>query len=45
MIIIKPLMIAVQLMKIAFSGGNAFRKTVEVALQKLLEGRGGEGAP
>ena len=41
MIIIKPLMKAVQLMKI----GNAFWKTVEVALQKLLGGRGGEGAP
>ena len=46
-IIIKPLMIAVLLMKIAFGGGNAFLKTVETALQKLLGGvgGGGEGAP
>ena len=32
-------------MKIAFWGGNAFWKTVEVALQKLLGGGGGEEAP
>ena len=37
-IIIKPLMIAVLLMEIAFLGGNAFWKTVEVALQNLLVG-------
>ena len=36
-IIIKLLMIAVLLIKIAFlGGGNTFWKTVEVALQKLL---------
>ena len=41
-IIIKPLMIAVLLMKPVFGGGNAFWKTVEVALQKLLGwGEGG----
>ena len=44
-IIIKPLMIAVLLMKIAFWGGNAFWKTVEVALQKLLGVGGGGEAP
>ena len=36
-------MIAVLLMKIAFGGGNAFLKTVETALQKLLGGVGGGG--
>ena len=36
-------MIAVLLMKIAFWGGNAFWKTVEVALQKLLGVGGGGG--
>ena len=45
-IIIKPLMIAVLLMKPAFWGGNALWKTVEVALQKLLGwGEGGGGSP
>ena len=46
-IIIKPLMIAVLLIKIAlWGGGNTFWKTVEVALQKLLRGEGGgEVAP
>ena len=39
-IIIKPPMIALLLMKIAFLGGNAFWETVEVALQKLLGGAG-----
>ena len=38
-IIIKPLKIAVPLMKIAFWGRyNAFWKTADVALQKLLKG-------
>ena len=46
-IIIKPLMVAVLLMKIAFWGGNAFWKTVEVALQKppwVWRGGGGGGS-
>ena len=40
----KPLMTAVLMMEIAFFG-NAFWKTVEVALQKLLWGGGGEAVP
>ena len=48
MIIIKPLIIAFLLMKIAFFGGNAFWKMVEVALLKRVVcvcvwGGGGRG--